>query len=483
MRSEASILHLDLDAFFAAVEQRDKPSLRGRPVVVGGTGLRGVVSTASYEARAYGARSAMPTAEARRRCPPGTAFLSGRFAAYRASSAVVMELLREVSPLVEQVSVDEAYVDLSAAATMDCSDPDQVRTEVQALLARITTETGGLTASAGVASSKMLAKIASDLDKPNGLVVVEAGREQQILDPLAVRKIGGVGPATAERLKRFGAETVEQLRRLTLPDLISIFGEAHGNGLYRAARGQDDREVVVERETKSISAEETFAQDITDRAVLGAEVRRLVEGVSARLRSAELFARTVTLKVRHPDFSLQTRSATVGQATDRPDQVVAVALRLLEGVDVSGGLRLIGVGVSGFSPHAQDELELGLAARLPASTRPEIDYEAGSARPALELEGAGGEEGQPAAGQQGSPGPGELTAGATAAPSLRGHGGRFPTGADVSHREHGAGWVWGSGLGRVTVRFEGPLTGPGPVHTFAVDDPDLHPAQPPAWKA
>lgn len=453
MRPDASILHLDLDAFFAAVEQRDKPSLRGRPVIVGGIGPRGVVSTASYEARAYGARSAMPTAEARRRCPAGTAFLNGRFPAYRRSSAVVMDLLRELSPVVEQVSVDEAYVDLAAGEGLSL-EPEVVRATVRDLLQRIEADTGGLTASAGVASSKMLAKIASELEKPAGLVVVEPGTELDVLAPLSVRALGGVGPATADRLRTFGVETVEQLRRMTVPDLVSIFGDSHGNGLHRLARAQDDRPVVVEREAKSVSAEETFEVDVTDRARLNAELARLAEGVCRRLTSHAAFARTVTVKVRHPDFSLQTRAATLGHATDQPQHVTELAVALLDGLDVSGGLRLIGVGVSGFTTHAQDELDLGLATTAPRTHR-ERDYEAGAAD--LEAQPAVVATEDVAAGQ------------------------RWRTGADVRHAEHGQGWVWGSGRGRVTVRFEGPLTAPGPVRTFAVDDPHLEPADPPEW--
>lgn len=454
MRSEASILHLDLDAFFASVEQRDKPSLRGKPVVVGGTGHRGVVSTASYEARAFGARSAMPTAQARRLCPPGTAFLSGRFAAYRASSAVVMERLRLLSPVVEQVSVDEAYVDLAAGAALPLDDLTALRARVAEVLEDIRELTGGLTASAGLASSKMLAKIGSDLDKPRGLVVVAPGSEIATLDPLGVRVLGGVGPATAQRLHTFGVETVAGLRGLSLPDLVSIFGESHGAGLYRLARAQDDREVVVERETKSISNEETFAGDLTDRTVLNGELRRLVDGVGARLTAGASFARTVTVKVRHPDFSLQSRSATAPHATDDPEVLYGVARRLLDGVDVSDGIRLLGMGVSGLTVHAQDELALGLAALPGVSARVPVDYEAGAAQ--LDPVEAVRVTDEP-------------------------RGRAWPTGADVQHDQYGAGWVWGSGHSRVTVRFEGPMTGPGPVRTFAADDARLRPADPPEW--
>ncbi|MFP5370821.1 MAG: helix-hairpin-helix domain-containing protein, partial [Actinomycetes bacterium] len=235
MRREASILHLDLDAFFAAVEQRDKPSLRGRPVVVGGVGGRGVVATASYEARAFGARSAMSTAEARRRCPSGTAFLGGRFAAYRRTSDVVMALLRELSPLVEPVSIDEAYVDLAAGPPTgpghDLSVAG-VTAVARGLKARIAEATGGVTGSVGIGSSKLMAKLASDMDKPDGLVAVTPGTELEVLHPLPVTRLGGVGPATAERLHQVGVKTVADLAAKSLTDLVALAGRAHGTGLY-----------------------------------------------------------------------------------------------------------------------------------------------------------------------------------------------------------------------------------------------------------
>nr|WP_255411522.1 DNA polymerase IV [Blastococcus sp. TF02-8] len=287
MRGAASILHLDLDAFFAAVEQRDKPSLRGRPVVVGGVGGRGVVATASYEARAYGARSAMSTAEARRRCPPGTAFLGGRFAAYRRTSDVVMGLLRELSPLVEPVSIDEAYVDLAAAGTHDLS-VEGVTALARDLKDRIAEATGGVTGSVGIGSSKLMAKIGSDLDKPNGLVVVAPGQELEVLHPLPVTRLGGVGPATAERLHQVGVKTVGDLAARSLPDLVALAGRAHGAGLYALARADDDRAVVPDREAKSVSHEETFERDLTDVGVLGREIDSMAARVGERLRKGAI---------------------------------------------------------------------------------------------------------------------------------------------------------------------------------------------------
>jgi len=461
MRSTPSILHLDLDAFFASVEQRDKPSLRGRPVIVGGVGGRGVVATASYEARAFGARSAMATAEARRRCPAGTAFLSPRSAAYRGSSRLVMSLLADVSPLVEQVSIDEAYVDLAAAADSDLT-VEGVSALAQALRERIRTETGGLTASVGIGSSKLVAKIASELDKPDGLTVVAPGTELATLHPLPVRRLGGVGPATAERLRRLRVETIGDLAAVAPDDLVSLLGQASGTGLHRLALALDDRPVVPEREAKSVSAEETFGSDLTDPARLRAEVERLAERVGGRLRAGSTYGRTVTLKVRRYDFSTLTRSSTLAQSTDDPRQLVRTAHALLQDVDVTGGVRLLGLGVSGLSDYVQDDL----FAVAPQEGEPgdpgDSGDPVGTAR-----DGAPGDDAAPVAPDH----PVTLTV-SLPPPSWR-------PGQDVSHTEHGAGWVWGSGRGLVTVRFEGPLTPPGPVRTFAADDPDLRPGDPP----
>jgi DNA polymerase IV len=435
VRREASIAHVDLDAMFAAVEQRDKVSLRGKPVIVGGVAGRGVVSTASYEARRYGARSAMPTAEARRRCPPGTAFLAPRFAAYRKTSEIVMALLADVSPLVEQVSIDEAYVDLAGRSL------PAVIALAEDIMVAVAAATGGVTASIGVGTSKLIAKIGSDLNKPNGLTVAAPGDEQALLDPLPVTRLPGVGPTTADRLRRAGVHTIGDLGRVPLAELLDWFGQAHGAGLYRLARADDDRPVVSEREAKSVSAEETFAVDLTDRGRLSAEIDLLAVRVGGRLREGGLSARTVTIKVRHFDFTTITRSVTRAQPTDDARLIGQLARRLFADVDSSSGIRLIGVGVTALADFVQDDLfgsemhdDAGLEIAEPEVVR--------APEPAV----AGWRPGQ-----------------------------------DVRHDLHGAGWVWGSGLGRVSVRFEGPTTPPGPVRTFAVDDPALHSADPPDW--
>jgi DNA polymerase-4 len=453
MRAEPSVMHLDLDAFFAAVEKRDKPSLASKPVIVGGTGGRGVVATASYEARAFGARSAMSTAEARRRCPPGTAFLGGRFAAYRKSSQVVMDVLREMSPLVEQVSIDEAYVDLAAGDGRNLS-VEGVTSLGNEIRARIQEATGGLTASIGIASTKMLAKIGSDLNKPDGLTVVAPGQELAVLHPLPVGRLGGVGPATGERLAQMRVKTVGDLTRLTEVDLVSMFGKSHGRTLFHLARAEDDRPVVPDREAKSVSAEETFTHDLFDPARLGTVIDTLAARVGRRLQDSDTAGRTVVLKVRRSDFSTMTRSYTAPQPTDDVRQVAATARRLLMEAGVVGGVRLLGVGVSGLATYVQGDL-FTPADEVITPVHDGIDV-AGidqTERPAAAVDEAA---------------------------TRSGVSEWFP-GQDVAHDEHGAGWVWGRGRSLVTVRFEGPTTPPGPVRTFAVDDPALHPADPPDW--
>ncbi|GAA2068442.1 DNA polymerase IV [Aeromicrobium halocynthiae] len=430
MRSTASVMHLDLDAFFASVEQRDKPSLRGRPVIVGGLGSRGVVSTASYEARTHGVRSAMRMAEARARCPHA-AFLSGRFEAYREASAVVMGHLREISPLVEPLSLDEAFVDL-AVADVDVTDLDAVRDLVASIRREITARTHGLTASVGVASSKLMAKIASEIDKPDGAHVVAPGTEADVLGPMQVTAIPGVGPATAERLRRVGITTVEDLREPSEDELVRLLGQASGRSLHRLSRAQDDRAVEAERETKSVSVEDTFTTDVTDRHRLGAEIETMARAVAARLASAGLSGRTVTLKLRHHDFETHTRSSTLPGPTDSPTTIAATARRLLDDADLGGGLRLIGVGVSALADWVQDDLFTTETAPLdPADEQPRDDVPT----PATD----------------------------------------WSPGMDVHHATHGDGWVWGAGLERVTVRFETRTTPAGPVMTFPASDPLLRP--------
>ena len=430
------VLHVDLDAFFAAVEQRDKPSLRGKPVVVGGLGGRGVVATASYEARQFGVGSAMSMAEARSRCPHA-AFLAGRFDVYRVVSQAVMEVLAELSPAVEPLSFDEAFVDL-AVSPRPLPTVRDVTAAARRLKVDVSRVTGGLTCSVGVATTKLLAKIASELRKPDGLVVVPAGSERELLAPLPVSVLPGVGPATSQRLHRIGVHTVAELQRVPEDELVSMLGKAAGGSLARLAHAEDERVVRSERESKSVSVEDTFEHDIVDRSLLSAIVERHAQRVCERLRAAGLSGRTVTVKLRRHDFSTHTRSTSLPGPTDDARVVTRLAATLLTEMDVSGGVRLVGVGVSSLAEWTQADL----FSAYPADD--EAEDERLSAAP-------------PSTPQTGGPPPGS----------------RWIAGMDVEHGAYGPGWVWGSGAGRVTIRFETARTHPGPVRTFAASDPQL----------
>ena len=455
MRAAPTILHLDMDAFFAAAEQAAKPSLRGKPVVVGGLGPRGVVATCSYEARRFGVHSAMPMGQARR-LAPNAAYLVPRFAFYRAISEQVMELLGRLSPLVEPLSLDEAFVDLEAGGA--AQDTASAREAGERLRRDILGATG-LTGSVGLAGSKMIAKIASEEAKPDGLVLIEPGTERELLGPKSVRILPGVGPATGEHLRRAGMTTVSDLAEAGEDELVRLLGRAHGTSLYRMAQGYDDRPVVAERDAKSVSVEDTFDVDLHDRLRIRMEVERLAERCVGRLRGSGHSGRTIVLKVRRYDFSTLTRSETLRGPTDDPVVVREAAGRLLESVDTTGGIRLLGVGVSGLADYTQEDLFAQAEARAEETgTRP------GSADTA----GAGPET-APAAREA-------ETAGPEPEPSAAER--RWAPGHDVRHSAFGAGWVQGSGVGRVTVRFEEPGSAPGRVRTFLVDDPDLAPADP-----
>lgn len=432
-----------MDAFYASAEQASKPSLRGKAVVVGGLGPRGVVATASYEARAFGVHSAMPTAQARR-LAPHAAYLVPRFGFYREISEQVMGLLRALSPLVEPLSLDEAFVDLEAGGA--ARDEESARRAGVKLRADIRGVTG-LTGSVGLAASKMVAKIASEQAKPDGLVLIRPGTERALLGPLSVRTLPGVGPATGDHLRRAGITTVDEIAEAGEDELVRLLGKAHGHALHAMALARDERPVVAERETKSVSVEDTYDVDIHDRVRVGLEVQRLADRCVRRLREAGLSGRTIVLKVRRYDFSTLTRSETLRGPTDDPAVVREAAARLLESVDTTGGVRLLGVGVSGLADYTQEDL----FAQAHLGPREAVAEEPPGAQG-----GDGAAEEEPVT-------PAERV---------------WSPGHDVRHAEYGPGWVQGSGLGRVTVRFEAPGSEPGRVRTFRGDDPGLEPADP-----
>jgi len=357
------ILHCDLDAFYASVEQRDHPEYRGRPVIVGGgPNERGVVSAASYEARRFGIRSAMPLRQAGKLCPHGI-FVPGDFEAYEAASDAVMALFAERTPLVQPISLDEAFLDITATAHLFGGVEACARD-----LKRAVREEVGLVVSVGIASNKLCAKVASDLRKPDGFVVVPRGGEAAFLAPLAVSRLWGVGPRTQEVLEGFGMRTIGDLAAADPTLLEARFGE-HGKDIGERARGIDDDPVLAEMDPpKSVGHAHTFDRNTLDRALIEATLLRLAEGVGRRLRRHELRGRTVTLQLRVAPFETRTRQQTLAEATSDDLRIFSTARRLLREAldsDRAAGhvspVRLVGVTVSGLV--AGEQLDLFSAAR------------------------------------------------------------------------------------------------------------------------
>jgi DNA polymerase IV len=349
---DRTILHVDMDAFYASVEQRDDPSLRGRPVIVGGTGGRGVVAAASYEVRRYGVHSAMPMREALRRCPDAVC-VRPRIGHYADVSKQVFAVFHDFTPLVQGLSLDEAFLDVTAG-TGDLGNGEHVAHEIK----RRIHERTGLTASVGVAPNKLVAKIASDLRKPDGLVVVRPDEINAVLDPLPIRKLFGLGAKTAPKVEALGIHTLGELRQASAAQLRPIFGRYTERVLQRAA-GIDTRPVVPDQDEKQISAEETFDADIADHARLRAEIVRLGDKVGARLRSRELTASCVTVKIRRKDFTTYSRQRHFEPPSHETRVITSIATELLDAwlaAQPRAALRLLGVGVSDLQPATQLDL-------------------------------------------------------------------------------------------------------------------------------
>ncbi|MGP4018042.1 DNA polymerase IV [Saccharopolyspora sp. 5N708] len=429
------VLHVDMDAFFASVEQLTRPTVRGRPVLVGGLGPRGTVAGASYEAREFGVRSAMSMAEARRRCPVAVV-LPPRFRVYQVVSKRVLGIVREVSDVVQQVSVDEAFLEpteLAGAATA------QVEHFATQLRARVLGEVG-VTASIGAGAGKQLAKIASDLAKPDGMLVVPPEQQLELLSGLPVRKMWGIGPVTESKLRRIGVHTIGELAALHLNDVTSLLGQAHGTELHRLAHGIDEHPVAERAEAKQVSAETTFDVDITDQVQLLSEVVGMAESAHRRLVSSGRAARTVTVKVRDSDFTTISRAETFASATSDLASLSAAARRLMHiAVPPGTPVRLVGVSYSGLATSEQEPLFDNPVHQGEAPTSAVEPVDKPSPMPTLQA---------------------------------------WRAGDDLRHAEFGHGWVQGAGHGRVTVRFETATTGRGAARTFAVDDPLLTSADP-----
>ncbi len=427
------VLHLDMDAFFASVEQLTRPTLGGRPVLVGGDGGRGVVAGASYEARAFGARSAMPMHQARRLVGAGAVVLPPRGAVYAVASRRVLDTVRSVVPVLEQLSLDEAFGEPAELAGANAAEVERFCVQLRALVRAET----GLVASVGAGSGKQMAKIASGLAKPDGIRVVGSDAERGLLDGLPVRRLWGIGPVAEDRLHRLGVHTVGQFAALSGGEAADILGGAIGPALHRLARGIDDRPVAERAEAKQISAESTFAADLTTLRQLHDAVGPIGEHACRRLMRDGRGARTVTVKLKKADMSTLTRSATLPYATAEPATLVATARRLLLDPTQVGPIRLLGVGFSGLSEVRQESL-------FP------------------ELEQREAELGEPRA----------------PLPEPERNSGGRRVGDDVRHPLFGHGWIQGAGHGVMSVRFESRATGPGRVRSFPVDAGDVHSANP-----
>lgn len=430
------VLHLDLDAFFASAEQLTRPTLRGRPVLVGGLGARGVVAGASYEARVFGARSAMPMSRARRLVGPAAVVLPPRGVLYQTLSHTVFEVLREQIPVLETLSLDEAFAEPAELA-------GAAHREVEGFCARLREQVRdrtGLVASVGAGSGKQIAKIASGLAKPDGALVVRPEEELTLLHGLPVRKLWGIGPVSEERLRRLGIDTIGDLAALPVAEAASILGATVGPALHRLAGRHDDRPVLERADAKQVSAETTYQTDIVTLAELRRAVTTAADAAHRRLRRDGRAARTVVLKLRKADMSILTRSSTLPYATEDVATLTAAAQRLVLDPLEIGAIRLVGVGLAGLSSIRQDSLfpELEQAPEGTVESSPQV-------RP---------ERAAPPAGP------------------------RWRPGTDVRHPEFGHGWVQGAGHGVVTVRFETRSSGPGPARTLDENDPALSEADP-----
>jgi DNA polymerase IV len=430
------VLHFDMDAFFASVEQLTRPTLRGRPVLVGGLGGRGVVAGASYETRVFGARSAMPMHQARKLVGPSAVVVPPRGVVYGVASAHVLDTVRAVVPVLEQLSFDEAFGEPSELAGADAGAVERFCEDLRGEIRRTT----GLTASVGAGSGKQLAKIASGLAKPDGVRVIQREEERALLAGLPVRRLWGIGPVAEERLHRLGIDTVGALAALSKSEVADVLGQTIGPALHLLARGVDDRPVAERSESKQISAESTFAADLTTLDQLREATGPIGDHAHQRLQRDGRGARTVTVKLKKSDMSTVTRSATLHYATADAATLIGTARRLLLDPVEIGPIRLVGVGFSGLSDVLQESLFPDLDQTLQASDTP----------------------------QAGLP---EAVAETPAVAAWR-------IGDDVFHSRFGHGWVQGAGHGVMTVRFETRASGPGLAHTLSHDSPDVSRANP-----
>ncbi|WP_459550175.1 DNA polymerase IV [Nocardia sp. X0981] len=474
---------MDMDAFFASCEQLTRPTLRGRPVLVGGTGARGVVAGASYEARVFGARSAMPMQQARRMVGAPAVVIPPRGALYGVLSGQVFDTLRARIPVLETLSFDEAFGEPAELAGASVAE---VAAFCERLRAAVRERTG-LVVSVGAGSGKQLAKIASGMAKPDGIRVIAPREQQALLAALPVRKLWGIGPVAENRLRTLGIETVGAFAALPEVEAVSILGGSIGAALHRLARGIDDRPVAERAEAKQISAETTYDTDIVTLERLRPAISEMAAAAHRRLTRDGRAARTVVLKLKRADMSITTRSTTLAYATEDLPTLTAAAQRAALDPRELGPIRLVGVGYAGLSTIRQESLFPELDR---AGVEPEVP--AGAAGPARPV-GSSAEDEQssvdsvriaaepdPSGADRATVGAGRAETAGVAAVSGIAAGGAplWRPGTDVRHPEFGFGWVQGAGHGRVTVRFETRSTGPGIARTFAADNTELRPADP-----
>ena len=347
------ILHIDMDAFYASVEQMDNPALKGKPVIVGGTSNRGVVSAASYEARKFGIHSAMPIFQAKQKCPKGV-YLPVRMNRYQEVSRQVMEILRGFSPLIQQVSIDEAYMDISGVDKL-LGGPRDIGLEVKGRIK----ETTSLTCSIGIAPNKFLAKVASDMDKPDGLTIVPPEKVPQFIDQLSIEKVPGVGKKTVRTLNGMGVITLGHIQQLPEHELLKRTGK-FGERLLKLSKGIDETPVVPHMASKSISSERTLSENTNDREVLKRQLMIQSEIVGKRAREKGVGGTTVTLKLKRADFTQMTRSVTIEEATNSTNTIYEQGLKLLDQVKTFRKFRLVGIGLSNFLPLEEVPQQLSL---------------------------------------------------------------------------------------------------------------------------
>lgn len=452
------VLHIDMDAFYASCEQLTRPTLKGRPVLVAGVSGRGVVAGASYEARKYGARSAMPTHRAARLVGPKAVLVTPRRPVYAAASRRVFEIIARYveAERMEQLSIDEAFMEPSELAG---ARSDEVVEWANELREAIRGETG-LPSSIGIGSGKQYAKIGSGLAKPDGVFVISREEQVDILHPLPVNELWGVGPVTAAKLTSAGVETIGDFAGLSQKEVDITLGGVVGRHLWHLARGEDDRPVEPRAESKQISSEHTFASDLTTVAEVQEAITATAEEAHARLLRDGRGARTVTVKLKMADFHIESRSTTLSYATDDLATLTAAAFKIARYPDEVGPIRLVGVGYSGLEENLQDtlfpELDREIVPYVPSNPDAEsgvIDVTDGTDVATSETEDN-----------------------VEAQPAETAHAWRATE--DVRHPDHGHGWIQGSGHGKVTVRFETRATGPGYTKTFRADDPDLIPSDP-----